>query len=241
MPTSETGPDSAWLDLAEALTRVARTLENEPDLEQTISAIVAAAAATVPGVEHAGVSLLERGGRIRSVGASTELIAELNTVEHELGEGPCVDAVEEQHVYRTGDLAHDDRWPHFGPAAAKLGVTSMLGYRLYTDTRTLGSLDLYSTRPDAFDDEAERIGGFFAGHAAVAVATMQRQEHLRVALDTRDVIATAKGILMGRDRRTEQQAFELLVRASQDTNMKLRDVALWLVSEANAAAEKGRG
>lgn len=223
--------------MAEALSEVARSLEAESDLEKTIVTIVNAAAATVPGVEHAGLSLLESDGQLRSIGPSSELAAQLNMLEHEVGEGPCVDAVDDHHVYRTGDLANDTRWRRYGPAAARLGVNSMLGYRLYTYQRTLGSLDLYSTKPDAFDAEAERIGDLFAAHAAVAVAEMLRQGQLRSALDTRDTIATAKGILMGRDGRTEQQAFRVLIGASQHANMKLRDVAAWLVNETNKANE----
>lgn len=234
-------PAPGGLDVAEALSQVARSLEAEPDLEKTIAAILDAAAATVPGVEYAGVSLLESDGQLRSIASSSEVIGELNKLEHELGEGPCVDAVGEHHVYRSGDLASDARWRRFGPAAARLGMISMLGYRLYTNDHTLGSLDLYSTKRDAFDVEAERIGALFAAHAAVAMAEMRRQGQLRFALDTRDVIATAKGILMGRDGRTEQQAFAMLIGASQHTNMKLRDVAAWLVNETNTSNEAAGG
>ena len=53
----------------------------------------------------------------------------------------------------------------------------------------------------------------------------------KAGLASRDVIGQAKGLLMQRDRLTGMQAFAMLTRASQETNMKLVDVASWLVSE----------
>ena len=69
----------------------------------------------------------------------------------------------------------------------------------------------------------------FATHAAVAFAAVQEKDQFRASLATRDLIGMAKGILMERHRTTGDRAFAVLVRASQDTNRKLRDVADELV------------
>jgi GAF domain-containing protein len=218
------------LTLAEALSSVVRTLESEPDVGRTVEHIVTAVVGTVPGTEEAGVSLLEH-GRIRSVGPTSEIVAELDTLQHELQQGPCVDAVFDDPVYRTGDLGSDPRWPEFAFAASRLGIVSMLGVRLFTSTTNLGALNLYSTKPQAFDAESEQVTGLFAAHAAVALAGSRRQEQLREALRTRDTIATAKGILMQRHKIGDDQAFHLLVKVSQRSNRKLHEVASWLVHE----------
>jgi transcriptional regulator with GAF, ATPase, and Fis domain len=165
-------------DVAEAFSRVGQSLEGEPDLQRTVQAIVAAAVETVPGVEHAGVSVLES-GRLRTIASSSGLGVRLNKLEHRLGEGPCVDATVEHHSYRTGNLATDTRWPRFAPAAAELGVSSMVGFRLGTSSTTLGSLDLYSTRRDAFNTESEHIGDLFAAHAAIALLGSQSKPNCR--------------------------------------------------------------
>jgi transcriptional regulator with GAF, ATPase, and Fis domain len=232
-PTWDSDPN---LPVAEALSKAARSWHSQSELEQVVESIVLAAVNTVPGAEEASVSLL-RGGALHNLAASNDLGVRVNALEHQLGQGPCVSAVAEHDVYRTGDLANEPRWPKFGPAAAQLGVTSMLGYRLYTDRSTLGSLDIYSGRPEAFDEQAERIGELFAAHAAVAVAALQHRSQMQHALTSRDVIGTAKGILMARERVTEQQAFAMLSEASQQTNIKLRDLAAWLVNDANGKAE----
>jgi transcriptional regulator with GAF, ATPase, and Fis domain len=234
-PPDPTNSENPFPDVADAFSRVAHALEGVPDLQSTVETIVAAAVDTVPGVEHAGVSLLESDG-LRTIAASTELVARLNELEHRLGEGPCVDATVEHRSYRSGDMAAETRWPRFAPAAAELGVSSMLGFRLGTSTATLGSLNLYSARKDAFDSDAEHIGDLFAAHAAVALLGTQQQTQLHTALRTRDIISMAKGILMARDKKTDEQAFATLVAASQHANMKLHDVARWLVNDTNATA-----
>jgi AmiR/NasT family two-component response regulator len=98
-------------------------------------------------------------------------------------------------------------------------------------------MDLYSTHRDAFDTDSEHIGDLFAAHAAIALLGSQQQTQLQTALRTRDVISMAKGILMAREKkRTDEQAFAMLVAASQHANMKLHDVATWLVNDTDNAA-----
>ncbi|HVV14085.1 GAF and ANTAR domain-containing protein [Amycolatopsis sp.] len=231
-------PDEDSAALAELLGSVVRTLEPEPDVDSTLEHIVQAVAATVPGTENAGVTLLE-GGSVRSVAPTSEVVAKLDRLQEDLSQGPCVDAVFEGTVYRTGNIGADTRWPEFAGAAAGLGIRSMLGIRLFTSSANLGALNLYSTEFDAFDEEAENISTLFAAHAAIALAGSRRQEQLRNALATRDTISMAKGILMERHRITDEQAFGLLVRTSQRSNRKLHDIAQWLVHEANTHGRTG--
>lgn len=225
------GPGEPAGDLTSVLSKIARTLEPEADVDRTVEHIVAAAAATVPGADEAGVSLLDD-GRMRSVAPSSDVVAHLDQLQHRLHEGPCVDAIFERPVYRTGDIGNDGRWPRFGAEAAAAGVRSMLGFRLFTSKSTIGALNLYAWAEDAFDEDAERIGELFAAHAAVTLAGSQGLAQLHVALKTRDVIGMAKGILMERHGVDPDRAFDLLVKASQHANVKLRDAAEWLVKKS---------
>jgi GAF domain-containing protein len=100
----------------------------------------------------------------------------------------------------------------------------------------IGALNVYSRRPEAFDEDDIRAGQTFAAYAAVAVAnadsfasTAEMAENLRHAMASRATIEQAKGILMARGGVTPEQAFEMLVRASQRENRKLRQVATDLV------------
>jgi hypothetical protein len=108
---------------------------------------------------------------------------------------------------------------------AETGVHSMVSFRLFLEGDTMGALNYYSRRTRAFDAEAERIGAVLAAHAAVAISGAQAAERSREAVRTRDVIGQAKGILMAREGVGEDEAFDMLRRASQRMNVKLRDVA----------------
>jgi hypothetical protein len=128
-------------------------------------------------------------------------------------------------VVSVPDLSTDRRWPAFSKAAFGAGARSMLSFQLFVNGDHLGALNLFGKDVGVFDAESERIGAMVAAHAAVALAGSQQVSQLVRALDTRDLIGQAKGILMERYKITAQEAFLLLSRASSDMNVKLREVA----------------
>jgi GAF domain-containing protein len=137
------------------------------------------------------------------------------------------------------ELSTERRWPRFVARVRDLGVGSILAFQLYVAQDGLGALNLYSRSPYAFDDDAERVGALFATHAAIALARAQQTEQLTHAVDVRDLIGQAKGILIERHRLTGDQAFRLLVRASQTTNTKLAEVARRLIETGELAGRGG--
>jgi GAF domain-containing protein len=115
-------------------------------------------------------------------------------VSYDTREGPCQDAIHQHEVLETGDIREEQRWPTFAARAARqTDDRSILCIRLYSDEDTMGVLNLYSDRVDAFDEEDRHVASVFAAHAAVALSRARHVGHLETALDTRDVIATAKG------------------------------------------------
>jgi GAF domain-containing protein len=216
--------------LATSFAELARELAGHTGEDATWTAIVQAALRTVPGTEHAGITIM-RGGKFTTVAPSSELPRRVDAIQYELASGPCVDAILQQTVFRTGDLSEDRRWPEFGRRAAQeQGVFSMLGFRLYLEgVDTIGGLNLYSTQREAFDSAAELTGGIIATHAAVAMTGVRHRsqaEHLRLALESNRQIGVAMGVLMSRQHVTRQQAFDLLRIASQHTHRKLADIAM---------------
>ncbi len=219
--------------LADSLVRLARELEHETGSEATLAHVVRGAVALIPGVDEASVSVVAQRRTVDSLAPTGELAARVDALQGEVGQGPCLDAVWEQQTVRVPDLAHERRWPLFARRAAEAGAGSMLSFQLFVRADNLGALNLYSRRPQAFDDESEHVGLLFAAHAAVAFAGARKEEQLVRALGNRDVIGQAKGILMERYKITGDRAFALLVRVSQDTNRKLREVADELVQRGD--------
>jgi transcriptional regulator with GAF, ATPase, and Fis domain len=224
-PSTSYGGHTLGDKLAQTLSDLARTLQHEEDLQGTVDAIVAAAVGTVPGAQHAGVTEVQGRRRVTTSAATDDLVRRVDQAQYETGQGPCLDAAYEHQTVRLTDMALEDRWPDFSRRALDLGVRSMVSFQLYVVEDNLGALNLYSGDTDAFDDESENIGLLFASHAAVAMAGARTEHDLRRALSNRDLIGQAKGILMERHRLTADQAFTVLVRASQHTNLKLPEIA----------------
>ncbi|HEX8095628.1 GAF and ANTAR domain-containing protein [Jatrophihabitans sp.] len=228
---SATGDD----DLARRLGELARSLEAEEGMDETLRQIVVAAVGTVPGAEDASISKVLRRREVRTLAATGELPRAVDHAQYDSGQGPCLDTLYEQDTVRLSDLNAEQRWPKFTGRARELGVGSMLSVQLFVEGGDLGALNLVSRESNAFDDTSEHIGLLFAAHAAVAMSSEQQHQDMRAAVSTREVIGQAQGILMERFRITGDMAFRLLVRASQDTNRKLRDIAEELTATGELA------
>jgi transcriptional regulator with GAF, ATPase, and Fis domain len=223
-PSTSYGGDGIPLDLARTLSDLARSLQNEDSVQHTLDAVVAAAVGTVPGAEHAGIMVVE-GRTVETHAITDNLVRNVDRAQVDTGQGPCLDAVWEHVTVRLPDTAREDRRPIFSHRAKDLGIRSMLSFQLWVLRDNLGALNLFSSQVDAFGDESENVGLLFASHAAVAMAGARKQQQLVAALSTRDLIGQAKGILMERHRLTADQAFNVLVHASQRTNLKLAEIA----------------
>jgi len=223
-PSSSYAGRAGGNDVAELLSVLARQLEEESGLADVLTGVVGAAVQTVPGAKHAGITVVE-GRSLRTCAATDEVVRVIDRIQYETGQGPCVDAARQHETLRLSDMAADDRWPEFRRRADGLGVRSMLSFQLYVIGDDLGALNLYSDAVDAFTDESEYVGLMFAAHAAVAMVGARRQFEMNRAIAARDVIGQAKGILMERHRLTADRAFDLLIRASQQTNTKLTEIA----------------
>ncbi|WP_164703211.1 GAF and ANTAR domain-containing protein [Modestobacter sp. KNN46-3] len=225
-------------NLGAVMGRAARRLQEEHgDVEGTLQAITSSAVAVVPNAQECGITYVIGRRSVESRASTSELPKAVDALQERLGQGPCLDAVWEHEIVRVNDVGTDRRWPEFAQPARDLGVGSMMCFQLFVEGDQLGAMNLYSSIPNAFDDECEEIGLMFAAHAAVALAGAEHEEHLRIGMSSRDVIGQAKGILMERYKLTADQAFGVLSRTSQETNRKLADIAAE-VTEAGAVPRR---
>jgi GAF domain-containing protein len=221
--------------LAQQLSELARSLQQQDSVQDTLMSIVRAAVDNVPGAQFAGISVVEARHKVITRAWSDEVVQACDRAQYETGQGPCLEAVYLEQTVRLSDMRAEQRWPKFSRRATEYGIGSMLCLQLYVSGDNLGALNLYSSFPDAFNDESEHVGLLLASHAAVAMASAQREERLLRAVETRDLIGQAKGILMERYKITAEQAFSLMIQASQNTNIKLRDIADHLTATGELA------
>lgn len=212
-------------DLAVRMAELARSTAMPRSVDEVLRDVTSAARELIPGVDLAGVLLVGKGESFETRAPTTDLMFELDEIQMEMQEGPCIEAALDEVVVRTVDFAHEERWPKYSPALVERGIRSGLSFKLYTADRTTGALNLFGHEPNRWDGEAETIGMVLAAHAAAAIMASREGDQLQSALSTRDRIGQAKGIIMERFNIDDVQAFAMLRRLSQDTNTKLIDVA----------------
>src|SRR5215213_4217288 len=217
--------------LAEDFGELARSLEEQDDPDVMLAEIIAAAVAMVPGVDEGSISVVTGRRNIGSQAPTGDLPMQVDALQEETQQGPCLDAAYKQLTVRVADMASETRWPEFTRRASQAGAASMLSLQLYVEGDNLGALNLYSRTPNAFDDESEQVGLLFASHAAVAFASVRKEAQLAEAVASRDLIGQAKGILMERYKISPERAFLVLTRVSQGSNRKLHDMAAELVRQ----------
>ncbi|AWB92118.1 GAF and ANTAR domain-containing protein [Aeromicrobium chenweiae] len=188
-----------------------------------LESLASLAAENIPGVDFASITVHSDGG-FRTIAATDELADECDQLQYDAGEGPCVAAVTRERLVLVNDLVHGEAFSHYGPLAARRGVGSQAAVQL-TRTDQVAGLNLYSRQPGAFDELTIRIVELFASYGAVLLGYAHQLEHLRKAVDSRQVIGAAVGILMERYGIDWDRAFAFLVRNSQNRNVKLRLLA----------------
>ncbi|MGW2939371.1 GAF and ANTAR domain-containing protein [Streptomyces sp. NPDC001156] len=217
-----------WRMFAQQMAIMGRDLLAQKSVTATLERITHSAIELVEGCEAAGILILH-GKQVQSLAPTDEFVSVSDQLQARLGEGPCFDAArshEGERVFRIADLTQkQQRWPAYAPKARELGVGSMMGFLLFTEDEDLGALNLYSRGPGAFSEASEMAGWLLASHAAIAFSSARTDAQMHETVTTRHVIGEAMGILMGGHHLTEEQAFDVLRRYSQENNVKLREVA----------------
>ena len=245
--------DSDDHDVVVALRGLAGVVSDVDDLDDVLAQIARFVAASVPGADGAGVSLVRAGDGPPGVVAwavTDAFVREIDHMQYDIcGEGPCLTAMQTGRALISGSLGMDTRWPRFGSRAARMGVHSALSLPLAVRGAVVGALNIYAHERDVFTERALRLGEQFAGPAAVSVRNIQHLHaahtqamQLQVALKSRAVIDQAIGIVRSRSGGSADEAFGQLRQISQAENVKLSVIAQRLVDEAvrRAHARSGR-
>ena len=226
------------LEPADAFGRLGRMKLGETDLSGVLDQVAHLAKRTLPGADEVSVTLV--GNKGASTAAATgQLALTLDEWQYGHGHGPCIDASASHTTLSLPDMATESRWPDWATRALEAGAGSSLSIGLPIHEQVTGALNVYATKPEAFDSDAIILGQTFAGYAAVALANAHLYDtqanlaqQMQAAMQSRAVIEQAKGIIMGSRRCTADDAFAILTKLSQDTNRKLRDVAAAVVASA---------
>jgi GAF domain-containing protein len=230
--------DSHPLEPKDAFGRLGQMKLGETDLKGVLDQVAQLAKRSLPGADEVSVTLISAKDA-HTAAATGQLALNLDEWQYGHGHGPCIDASASHTTMSLPDMTVETRWPDWAAEALSAGARSSLSIGLPIHEGVTGALNVYATKPEAFDSDAIIVGQTFAGYAAVALANAHLYDtqatlaqQMQAAMQSRAIIEQAKGIIMGSRRCTADQAFAILTKISQDTNRKLRDVAAALVASA---------
>jgi len=207
-------------------------------IDAALRVVTALARATIGGADGVSVSL-NRHGKLTTVAASDETIAQMDRDQYATGEGPCLSAAAEGHWFHAESLAEESRWPQFVPRALQDGIASVLATPLMISERPVGSLNIYSNTDHAFGPADQELAALFASQASSILAeartdmtTEEVAGRLREALTTRQVIAQAQGVIMGRQGVSADAAYANLRQTAKRAGVDVHESAAAVLASA---------
>jgi anti-anti-sigma factor len=213
-------------------------------LDTALKLVVTMAQAVVAGAD--GVSItLPRHGRLGTVAASNDVVLEMDHDQYETGEGPCLDAATQGARFFSDDLADEERWPAFVPRARARGIESILSTPLLRREAAIGALNIYSRSVGAFAAHEKEWANQFAAEAShvvsacdAAPAGLPFDAQILQALEARESIAMATGIVMHRDGASRGDADTFLRDMSRRTSRPMREVCDALVTSLTSLSRR---
>jgi hypothetical protein len=228
--------------LARQFATLTYALLDATTVEEVLAQVVHATSRVLPAADLVSVTLRDPGGRFYTPVRTDPVADRLDELQYEFGEGPCHDSAmpDGPAMAHSPDLRATGLWPTWAPAAAALGAEAVLSTALLPDAspaQRSGALNIYSHKPHGLDNDVDQAL-LLATHASLALARTEavtsadlREAQLRRAIDSRDVIGQAKGVIMARRGVPADEAFEILRRTSQQLNVKLVELAKSLTEQ----------
>jgi GAF domain-containing protein len=230
--------DVSLHDVHQALVELGKLRFGEMGVEDAIREIVHTTHAMFD-VDGAGLMLADAEQHLRSVAASDDRFTHLEELQIHHQEGPCIDAFDVKELVSAEDLADDGRWPKFSDAAVARKVRAVLASPLPYNQDAVGVVAVLSEQRRPWSAEGELALLAFTDLAALLIASMMQGEQqsemavqLQGALNSRQVIEQAKGVLIGQQGIPARAAYEQLRSRARDERRKLGVVCAEVVAEA---------
>lgn len=225
------GVEATHLRIAELVQQLHS--RSDVDSETVLAELVEHAAHEIPGAQYAGITVTRNAKHIDTPAATHKWPIMLDEVQQRHREGPCLTAAWREKTIYVADLESDDRFPLYRrDALERTPIRSIMAFQLFIADETMGALNVYAEEPNSFGRNSRDIGLVFAAHSSVAWNSARRDEQFKRALASRDTIGQAKGMIMERYGVDAVQAFDVLRKLSQDSNVPLVRVAGDLVAKA---------
>lgn len=188
------------------------------------------------------VTLL-RPRRAATVASSSDEAQQMDEVQYNFDDGPCLRAARERHTVHVPDFHHEERFAEYRAAVESHGIRCALGVPIILAGDTNAAIDVYAREPHVFSDDVVAQAETFAAEAskslklAVRMAALsETSKDLEAALESRTVINLAAGVMMAQNRCSQQEAIEILKSASNARNIKMHAVAQAVLDSVGATS-----
>jgi GAF domain-containing protein len=239
-PSQQSTSEQVSDDLASALAQMSQVLLAVQTGDTVVNLVTELAVKTLPGTVGAGVTLVSPQGK-HTRAASNDLVEQADQLQYTHDAGPCLTAWRDQAPVNIEEISTEDRWPEWTAAVAALGVRSMLSVPMLSAGRSLGAIKVYSDQPRSYDSGSITILELFAKQAAVLLSNTEvvsdarkLSTQLTAALDDRDVIGQATGVLLAQGAADVPAALEALRAAAKRAGTSLHTVAHGIVESTPA-------
>ncbi|MFJ7217401.1 ANTAR domain-containing protein [Amycolatopsis sp. NPDC098790] len=218
-------------ELGTTIAELSGVLEHAPDTDNALTTVCAEAVRLVPDADMASITTFAEGEATTAASTDDRAVL-LDRAQYRAGEGPCLDAAHTGEVVRVTVGEAGGRWPDFVREAKELGIGSFLATPLRVEDGMRGALNLFGFGAHGYQHFDATTLRLYVVSVESALRTGRRYrqarslaDHLTTAMRHRGVIEQAKGMLMLIHRIDDAAAMQRLIAQSQNTNVKLRDVA----------------
>lgn len=232
--------------LRRSLEALSRYFVGDGTVIETLDKVVQLTSEAIAPADLVGITMLVEGQQ-RTAAFNDASVPRIDQAQYDTGDGPCLAAFDLGTITAIEDTLEAGEWPAFRVTAASHGVRSTLSFPLLVEQDRFGALNLYAHAPHAFGEADREAGKQFAAQAAIVLANAKaywdaHELSIRLgdAMEHRAVIEQAKGMLMAAEGVGDQEAFDILVRASQRENVKLREIAIRIVDDAVRRGQQRR-
>ncbi|WP_378740445.1 ANTAR domain-containing protein [Nocardia brasiliensis] len=244
--SGDSPPSNAADELAAAYAHASGLLLSEQTVSTALAQITSLAADVIPASSGSGISLLDNQGRRITSAATDPIVESADTLQYGLDQGPCLTAWNDHVLVRVDNLVRDERWPEWSSRAVELGIASVLSAPLLTAGEALGAVKVYSRRPHAYTDVSEDLLRRFAELITMLLVQLHTAHSaqrfsadLKDALQSRETISFARGVLMAREHLDPDNAYRRLIELAQHSRTSVRQAAEAIVASTTQPAESG--
>lgn len=220
-------PKTSEKEYLSTLTKISKAITSDLYLEDILKLIVNLTA-SVMDAKICALWLLDEDTKELTIRATQAMSEEyLKDRSILLGEGIVGLVAKDKKAVVIENVLEDERYKE-KRLAKEEGFISMLSVPMMVKKKVIGVINVYTVKPKTFSKTDIDVLSAVSNQAAVAIENtelMVKTKIIQEELETRKKVEKAKGILMKEQDLSEEEAFNLIRKASMNKRVSMKDIA----------------